>query len=385
MTLAMLASCCSLHAAPLQFENATVSTTIAGKVSRDIVTLPFRWDLQYPGQSGSSVLEFEFMANQLPQGHVGIYLPKLGSAFVVSLNGAVIGQDGDLSASGGQDTGKTPRLLPVNPELIKQHNLLRVHLRADSGRKAGLTAVVIDEWGRVNALFDDYRFWRVSVPALIAVAHASLAALGVFMWWWSGRGRSGGDRRTVYLFGAVAMSGWALRLMDSSWETPPLPWPLWGAIPVLGLGVWGCCCAHICMVVARWDDRPWAAAFRLWLLAIFLSGLIFVPWGLIGAHPALLTIWYAALALTLLAFSVGLVKHSIGGDGNAGGRALSGAVLLSACVGLLDLLRMRTHAGVADVALLYYASIGFSLILAGTTFQYVQSNRQVSPKAHPAA
>lgn len=154
---------------------------------------------------------------------------------------------------------------------------------------------------------------------------------------------------------------------------------------MLGLGVWGCCCAHVCMVVAKWDDRPWANAVRLWLVAILLSGLVFVPWGLIGAHPALLTIWYAVLGLTLLAFSVGLAKHSMGSGGNAGGRLLSGAVLLSACIGLLDLLRMRTHAGVADVAWLYYASIVFGLILAITTFQYARTNRQVSPKALQAA
>lgn len=386
LALALLSSWGGLHAGQLQFENATVFTTIDGKVSRDIVTLPFRWDLQYPGLAGSAVLEFEFMADQLPQSPIGLYFPKLGSAYVVSLNGVVIGRDGDLLVSGGQDTGKAPRLMPVNSELIKPHNILRIQLRADSGRKAGVSAVLIDEWGKVSALFDEYRLWRVGVPAAIAAAHACLAVLSVLLWWWSGRGRlDGAGPQPIFLFSAVALFCWALRLTDSIWETPPLPWPLWGAVPVLGLGVWGCCCAHVCMVVAKWDDRPWANAVRLWLVAILLSGLVFVPWGLIGAHPALLTIWYAVLGLTLLAFSVGLAKHSMGSGGNAGGRLLSGAVLLSACIGLLDLLRMRTHAGVADVAWLYYASIVFGLILAITTFQYARTNRQVSPKALQAA
>jgi len=132
------------------------------------------------------------MADQLPQSPVGLYFPKLGSAYVVSLNGVVIGRDGDLLVSGGQDTGKAPRLMPVNAELIKPHNILRIQLRADSGRKAGVSAVVIDEWGKVSALFDEYRLWRVGVPGAIAAAHACLAVLSVLLWWWSGRGRLDG-------------------------------------------------------------------------------------------------------------------------------------------------------------------------------------------------
>ncbi len=370
--LALLLLCTSplLYAADLQFENATVSATIDGKVSRDIVTLPFRWDLQYPGKAGSAVLEFEFMDKQLPQGPLGIYFPKLGSAYVVSLNGVDIGRDGDLLVPGGQDTGKAPRLLSVDAKLIKPHNVLRIQLRADGGRKAGVSAVVIDEWSRVLAPFEEYRLWKVWVPGAIAAGHACLAVIGIVLWCLGRREPMDADRRSIMVFGVVALLCWSLRVMDSIWETPPLPWPLWGTVPVMALGVWGCCCAHICMVVAQWNKEPWAASFRRWLIAILLAGVVVVPWGLIGERPAFVTIWYAVLGLTLLAFSVGFAKQSMSSSGNTAGRWLAGAVLLSACVGLLDLLRMRTNAGLGDVALLYYASMAFGLILAGITFRF---------------
>ena len=227
--LALLLLCTSplLYAADLQFENATISATIDGKVSRDIVTLPFRWDLQYPGKAGSAVLEFEFMDKQLPQGPLGIYFPKLGSAYVVSLNGVDIGRDGDLLVPGGQDTGKAPRLLSVDAKLIKPHNILRIQLRADGGRKAGVSAVVIDEWSRVLALFEEYRLWKVWVPGAIAAGHACLAVIGIVLWCLGRREpmEESPVDHGVRGCGAYVLvpAGDGLDLGDAS-----VAWPLWG-------------------------------------------------------------------------------------------------------------------------------------------------------------
>ena len=85
------------------------------------------------------------------------------------------------------------------------------------------------------------------------------------------------------------------------------------------------------MVVAKWHNEPWAASFQRWLIALLLAGMVVIPWGLIGGRPAFVTIWYAVLGLTLLAFSVGFAKQSMSSSGNTAGRWLAGAVLLSAC------------------------------------------------------
>lgn len=349
----------------LRFENALITANVNGVVMRDVVTLPFRWDLQYPGRAGDATLVMEFMRTQLAPGPWGVYLPKIGSAYVVSLNGVMIGQDGDMVSGGGEDTGKGPRLLPIPPELVKALNLLTIRLRADSGRKAGVSAVVVGAWTEVQSQY--WQYWRVRTLGLIAVVIFSLLIGTLCLALWVTQpGHPGGldERRDpLYLFSALAEFCWALRVSDSLVEAPPLPWPVWGVVPVLALGAWGCLTALLCMEVVRWRHARWAHALRVWMLALMALGCAMVPLGLVDGIPALVTLWYALIGLTFLVFSITFTKRSFGKGGSLAGRLLAGAVLLNAAMGLGDLVRLRTGAGAGDVSMLYYSSVLFGLAI----------------------
>lgn len=355
----------SAGAQEVRFEHATIVATIDGVRSHDVVTLPFRWDLQYPGQSGTATLELEFMQAQLGPAPWGLYMPKIGSAYVVSLNGEIVQRDGDLDRFGTEDTGKGPRLLPIPTALVKPHNVLHIQLRADSGRKPGLSAAILGGWSEVQAEY--WSYWRFRTLGLIAVVMFSLL-IGTlcFSLWLTQPGYQGGldERRDpLYLFSALAELCWALRVADALIETPPLPWPLWGVVPILALGAWGCLTSLFCMEVVRWRNARWAPGLRRWMACLMGAGLVMVPWGLVGGLPVLVTIWYGLLGLTFLMFSMVFTRRSFGQGGTVAGRLLAGAVLLNAATGLGDLVRLRTSAGSGDVSSLYYSSVLFGLVM----------------------
>lgn len=355
----------SVLAQEVRFDNATITTMMEGVTARDVVTLPFRWDLQYPGHAGHANLEFEFMQAQLPPAPWGLYLPKIGTAYVVTLNGAVIDHDGSMEQYGGEDTGKGPRLIAVPDELVRSHNVLNIRVRADSGRKAGVSAVVLGGWTETQAQY--WQYWRFRTLGLIAVVIFNLL-IGTlcFALWLTQPGYLGGmeERRDpLYLLSALAEFCWALRVSDSLIATPPLPWPVWGTVPVLALGAWGCLTALFCMEVVRWRNARWAPALRAWMACLMLAGVVMVTWGLVWGVPALVTVWYALTGLTFLVFSMVFTKRSFGRGGTLAGRLLAGAVLLNAAVGIADLVRLRTSAGTGDVSALYYSSMLFGIVI----------------------
>lgn len=369
-----------VRAQELRFEDATITAEIDGRSSRDVVTLPFRWDLQYPGRSGHATLELEFMQAQLGPAPWGLFLPKVGSAYVVTLNGEVVEHDGDMEGFGSGDTGKGPRLLPIPTGFVKTHNLLQIRLRADSGRKAGVSAAVLGGWSQVQAEY--WSYWRVRTLGLIAVVMFSLLVGTLcFSLWLTQPGYQGGleERRDpLYLFSALAEWCWALRVADALIETPPLPWPLWGVVPVLALGAWGCLTALFCMEVVRWRHALWAPALRRWMACLMVAGVVMVPWGLVWGVPALVTVWYALMGLTFLVFSIVFARRSLGQGGTLAGRLLAGAVFLNAATGLADLVRLRTSAGSGDVSSLYYSSVLFGLVMG---YVVISRFRSVSARA----
>jgi len=190
----LLACVLTLNAAQgqeLRFDNATITTVINGATARDVVTLPFRWDLQYPGHAGQASLEFEFMQAQLPPAPWGLYLPKIGSAYVVTLNGAIIDHDGSMDVHGGEDTGKGPRLIAVPAEHVKSHNVLNIRLRADSGRKAGVSGVILGGWTQMQAYY--WQYWRFRTLGLIVVVIFNLLVGTLcFSLWLTQPGHQGG-------------------------------------------------------------------------------------------------------------------------------------------------------------------------------------------------
>jgi len=377
--------CCMAGMVPVaaqevRFENATIIASIDGTRSHDVVTLPFRWDLQYPGRSGTATLELEFMQAQLGPAPWGLYLPKVGSAYVITLNGEVLERDGDMGTFGGGDTGKSPRLLAIPTGLVKAHNLLHIQLRADSGRKPGLSAAVVGAWSQLQAEY--WSYWRFRTLGLIAVVVFSLL-IGTLCLslWLTQPGYPGGleERRDpLYLFSALAEWCWALRVADALIETPPLPWPLWGVVPVLALGAWGCLTALFCMEVVRWRHARWAPELRRWMACLMGAGVVMVPWGLVWGVPVLVTVWYALMGLTFLMFSMVFTRRSFGQGGTVAGRLLAGAVLLNAATGLGDLVRLRTSAGSGDVSSLYYSSVLFGLVMG---YVVISRFRSVSARA----
>ncbi len=358
-------------AAVWTLNQARAVVTVDGKsVARD-VQLPYHWDRANPGQQGEAVFDLDFDLPHTHGGVWGIYLPRLGNAYELWLNGVklqahgeLVQQAGDTQAYNGADFGRVPRYITIDDAHMQASNQLRIHIRADVGRRGGLAPVVVGPQTEVLALYEqDYR-WRVT-GSVAVVAFCFVVGLTALALWTSDAGvpdgaRSGRD--PFYLFVAVAQLFWAFYVGDVLVESPPLPWPWWGVVQVVALDVWGGSMALACMELTPWQGSAWARRLRqgiLWLMVLApASGM----WALGLGQPLVLTMWYVAYGCTLLVFIVGFLWNAFG-RANAEQRILAAAALVNIAVALRDIYVFRFDQSYGANTWLRYSSVLFGLAL----------------------
>jgi hypothetical protein len=133
----------------LQQANATV--TAAGTSTQGVVSLPYHWDIRHNGQAGEARFELQFDLDSLPTASYGMYLPRLGNAYAIWLNGYLMQHNGDLEIGNGADFAKGPRYVNITPGLLQRHNRVVIQIRADVGRRGGLAPVTVGPESEVRA------------------------------------------------------------------------------------------------------------------------------------------------------------------------------------------------------------------------------------------
>ena len=348
----------------LTLTGARASVTVNGMTTVRNLQLPYHWDSVNKGQRGEAVFDLAFNLPGQPVDPWGLYLPRLGNAYEIWLNGTLLQRQGDLLHYNGADYARVPRYLSVAPSLLRSSNLLRVRIRADVGRRGGLSALVLGPQEAVHAAYLHSYRWRATGSLVITAFSLVVGLLAMSLWFTQpASGLEGRTRRDpLYLFAALAELFWALAVSDVLIEKPPVPWPWWGIVQVVALGAWGINMALFCVEVAGWGRRPAARWFGRWLVLLMVTSVVTAGWALAGSQPLALTLWYGVLGITLLGFGVFFLWKALR-LASAMHRVVAVALLVNVFFGLRDLYVFRINPTFAANTLLRYSSLMFGLAL----------------------
>jgi signal transduction histidine kinase len=347
-----------------ELTQARASVTVNGVTTIQNLQLPYHWDRFNKGQRGEAVFDLPFDLPESPVDPWGLYLPRLGNAYEIWLNGTLLQRQGDLLNYNGADYARVPRYVALSPALLRSSNLIRVHIRADVGRRGGLSALVVGPQEAVYAAYLRNYHWR-GTSSLVVMAFSLVVGLMALSLWvtQTAPDHAGRTRRDpLYLFAGLAELFWTLAVSDALIENPPVPWPWWGALQVVALGAWGVNMALFCVEVAGWGRRPAALWFRRWLGLLMAASVGMAAWALGGGEPLALTLWYAVLGATLLSFGVFFLWQALR-QASTAHRVVAVALLINVLFGLRDLYVFRINPTYAANTLLRYSSVLFGLAL----------------------
>lgn len=349
---------------PLLLSQAQASFQVQGMDSERHLRLPFAWDEVHAGQQGLATLDLHFALAQLPQEPWGLFVPRAGNAYEIWLNGVLLQRQGELLHFNGGNYAKLPRYVSLPPGLLMDDNHVRVRLRADVGRQAGLEPMLVGQQSQVMPVFEAAYLEQATFTLLAAVFSLLLGVFAAVLWLVHPTVAAGQAprRKPMYLLAALAELCWALALACVFVEEPPLAWPWWGMLPVAAAAVSACCMVLFCIQVAGWAQRPAFRYFRRWL--VFLAGA--APLSLVlDVHGPWRAGVVAVVALTVLShlgFALYFGWRSLARETRAQ-RLIALAVLVNVLVGTRDLYVCRFDPSCLGSTWLRYAALLFGLTL----------------------
>src|SRR6185312_15831151 len=194
--------------------------------------------------------------------------------YEVSLNGTMLERNGDLQAFNSDDYSQVPRTMALPPQLLQKDNLLHIRIRADTGRRGGIPAVVVGPDYEVDALYNTEYRWRVTGSEVVVILSLLVGSMALALWFTQTDPTESGHLRRdpLYLFAGLAELCWALRVAMVLIEQPPLPWTLWGPLSAVALGGWVCFMMAFCCIAAGWAQHHRAPLFLRSLWAVLAAG-----------------------------------------------------------------------------------------------------------------
>jgi signal transduction histidine kinase len=348
----------------LQLQQADATVTLDGVSTRDTVSLPYHWDRRHGGKAGLAEFQLQFDLDPLPNESYGIYLPRLGNAYAIWLNGHLLQREGDLQQGNGADFAKAPRYVDVVPGLLQHHNRIQVRIRADIGRRGGLAPITVGPEHAVRPLYQQDFTWRISGSAAVAIANLLVALMALALWATqvdnSGSGRP--RRDPLYLFAGLAELAWTLRVADAVIEHPFVDWPWWGMLTITALTVWVCSMILFCVEVANWRQLDAMSWLRRWMALMVVLSPPAAYMAMVSGIPMALTLLYAALAITAFAFLTQFLIQTRAATLQH--RIVATAILLNIGIGVRDLVAFRLSDSYGGNTWMRYSSLMFGLALA---------------------
>jgi hypothetical protein len=254
------------EATVLTLTQAQATVIVNGVTVQNELQLPYHWDRANPGQQGEAIFNFEFDLPEAPLDVWGIYLPRLGNVYELWLNGVKLQSHGVMAPRAGDpqvynaaDFGRVARYVTVDGAHLHTTNQLRIYIRADVGRRGGLSRVMIGPQDEVLPVFENDNRWRVT-GSIAVVAFSFVVAMTALALWSTDIGLPNGERPgrdPLYFFVASAQLFWAVYVGDVLVEEPLLRWPWWGVVQVIALDIWGGSMTLACMELADWRAQWW--------------------------------------------------------------------------------------------------------------------------------
>jgi signal transduction histidine kinase len=346
-----------------QLQQADATVTVDGVSTQASVRLPYHWDRRHGGRAGQADFQLQFDLDALPNEPYGIYLPRLGNAYAIWLNGHLLQRNGDLDRANGADFAKAPRYVDIAPGLLQGHNRIQVRIRADVGRRGGLAPVTVGPEHAVRPLYQQDYNWRIAGSAAVAIANLLVALIALALWATQVDSRSPGRARRdpLYLFAGLAELAWTVRVADAAIEHPFVDWPWWGMLTIAALAVWVCSMVLFCVEVARWrqlDTMPW---LRRWMALLVALSPPAAYMAMVSGIPMALTLLYGALAITALAFLTQFLLQTRAATLQH--RIVAAAILLNIGIGVRDLVAFRLSDSYGGNTWMRYSSLVFGLAL----------------------
>ena len=350
------------HFQVLQAARAQVTVGTSPAEIRD-VTLPYHWDRLHRGQPGYAHFELAFKLDQPPGETYALYLPRVGNAYAIWLNGHMLQRKGDLTHVHGSDFAKAPRFVEFPVALLRPDNLIQVQIRADVGRRGGMGPITIGPESMVRPIYAKDFAWRITGSNVVVIANLFVALIALSLWWTQvERAPDGHARRDpLYLFAGLAELSWSVRVADTVIENPLLSWPWWAMLTVVVMTAWVSSMMLFCIEVTNWRTRTDVRWLGRWLAALMGSAVIGGYLATQHGLPTFLTAQYLALGLTAIGF---LVVFLIGTrTATLGQKLVAAALLVNVVVGLRDLFVFRMTDSYGGNTLLRYSSLLFGLAL----------------------
>jgi signal transduction histidine kinase len=188
------------------------------------VSLPFRWDHEFPARGGKATYRIAIPPGTVPHGEpAAVLMSGVGNQVVVVFNDAPVASYGTLSDP-RHDASKSNLLVPLAAALRRdaQAQSLVVRTTIQRQRGAGLASVQYGSGSSLAALYRSQQNWRNTSAIVYAVSLLLMGGLAGGLWL--------RQRDALYgCFALAALSGVA-RNLDRVWPDVPVPWPLWGAV-----------------------------------------------------------------------------------------------------------------------------------------------------------
>lgn len=353
-----------VQALTLELRQAQATVTVQGYTTRQTVGLPYHWDRQHVGRRGEAIFEIPFELKEPPGELMGLYIPRLGNAYEVWLNGTLLQQNGDLQNYNSADYAKAPRYIEISPGLLSNSNLFRIHIRSDIGRRGGLAPMTLGPHDEVYPIYlRDYR-WRSTGSLVVVIVSLFICLVAIALWATQVDVAANGrfKRDPLYFTAGMAELCWAVSVSNVIIENPPLPWPLWGAVTLLASTVWNVSMILFCVEVAGWSRHAATPWLRRWLAALLVSSMAATVGSLVYGYPVAMTLLYVASGLTSMIFVALFFRKAVRG-GSPPHKIVAVALLLNTLVGCRDLYEFRFSENYGGNTLLRYSSVLFGLTL----------------------
>lgn len=365
------------HAAALKLETAQAVLTLDNQVQSQPVQvhLPYGWDSHHKGQAGLGHFVMEFAGPVTNHEPWGLYFHRLGNAYQIKLNGAVLDANGSISETSGSDYAKIPRFVRIPPGALLAHNQLEVTIRSESGRRSGMPAVWVGPKDEVDPLYQREFAIRVGGSGVFTVFSLVVGVFAFVLWvsQTDPRPERRGMRESLYLFAALAEFAWAFFIGDTLIERPPLPWAWWSVAINTTLAVWLCALLMFCHTIAGWAGKPISQWVQAVLAGLLLAGPLVAYFAITLPNPILLTLWQAAFALIFVPSSLLFVAQSLRSSGGGMQRMVALAFVVNVPVGVHDFYVMRIGEAFGNQAYLRYTATLFGLALGAIAIERFRS------------
>jgi signal transduction histidine kinase len=348
---------------PTELNRATAMITVDGKTTQREVDLPYHVDREHRTRAAEGWFDVNFRVNRDADQPYGLYLPRVGNTAQIWLNDSLLAQFGNIAQANQEDYAKAPHYVPIPGRLLQRENLLRVQLRADAGRRGGLSKLVVGPESEVRPLFEKAYFWRMSASLVVAVFSLLVGTTALVLWATQTEPVAESPvRDSIYLSAGVAEFCWALRVGDIAINNPPLPWPAWGVVVTAAFAGWICCIALFCHHAAGWHrhrSMPWV---RVALWALFGSSILASSLSLLLHEPIYLTAWLGMANVCFIAYAVTYLVAALRAPTRA--RLLVGiAGAINVAVGVRDWIAIRISGDYSESTWIRYSSVLFGLAL----------------------